>query len=249
MNPLTNVLQIVGSGAIAYMMAVMLRDSKTRPTLLAGLQLAESGSVPMLESLRDRAVREDDTWLAERLERHASDERRHGYLFARALQRLGKQVVPLAERQRSRPETGQPDPFFGSYYEGYSREDLQPECIDWLVFAASTHILELDASKDFARLARVLPEQEARDRQLSQALLSIARDEERHAAYLLEALHRRLPRREVAWLVDDWRERKVRAMLAMAGSFFQQGDRRLTLVRDGVPTEAGEVEVEELALA
>ncbi|NJO21020.1 MAG: ferritin-like domain-containing protein, partial [Spirulinaceae cyanobacterium RM2_2_10] len=66
---------------------------------------------------------------------------------------------------------------------------------------------------------------------------------------LLEALHRRLPRREVAWLVDDWRERKVRAMLAMAGSFFQQGDRRLTLVRDGVPTEAGEVEVEELALA
>ncbi len=237
MNPLTSLLHLVGAGATAYLLAVTLRDPQTRPMMLAGLQLAESGSVPLLEALRDRASREGDTWLADRLQRHADDERRHGRLFARALERLGKQVVPLAERQRQQAaRQNQRDPFFSSYFEGYTRDDLAPERLDWPVFLASTHILEFDACKNFARLARVLPEQEPRDRQLRQALLSIASDEARHAAYLEAALHRRLPAREVELLLADWRERQVRATLAMAGQFFQQRDRRRSLVQDGVPS-------------
>ena len=49
--------------------------------------------MPFLEALRDRAQAEGNSWLAERLDRHASDERRHGQIFAHALKQLNKQVI------------------------------------------------------------------------------------------------------------------------------------------------------------
>ena len=93
MNFLTPLLHLAGSGAVAFISARSLRDLQTRPNVLAGFQLAESGSVPFLEALRDRAQAEGNSWLAERLDRHASDERRHGQIFAHALKQLNKQVI------------------------------------------------------------------------------------------------------------------------------------------------------------
>ena len=46
MNLLTYMMHLAGSGASAYFSALQIRDIKTRPNLLAGFQLAESGSVP-----------------------------------------------------------------------------------------------------------------------------------------------------------------------------------------------------------
>jgi len=59
------------------------------------------------------------------------------------------------------------------------------------------YILELDASKDFARMANVLPEDEPTSRNLKQGLLSVANDETGHAAYLYEAMMRRMPAADV----------------------------------------------------
>jgi hypothetical protein len=50
MNLLTHVMHLVGSGAVAYNFACQIRDPLTRPNVLAGFQLAESGSVPFLEA-------------------------------------------------------------------------------------------------------------------------------------------------------------------------------------------------------
>ena len=85
MNFFTHVLHLVGSSAVAYFTATQIRDPLTRPNILAGFQLAESGSVPFLEALSQRAAAEGDTWLAEKLEKHAADESRHGRIFAHAL--------------------------------------------------------------------------------------------------------------------------------------------------------------------
>ncbi|MFB2975120.1 hypothetical protein [Microseira sp. BLCC-F43] len=82
MNLLTYSLHLLGSGVNAYILARQLRDPLTRPNILAGYQLAESGAVPFLEALRDRAANEGDTWLADRLTRHAADEKRHRLIFA-----------------------------------------------------------------------------------------------------------------------------------------------------------------------
>jgi len=67
MNIFTYALHLVGSAATAYVYARQIRDPLTRPNIVAGFQLAESGSVPFLEALRDRAAAEGDAWLAERL--------------------------------------------------------------------------------------------------------------------------------------------------------------------------------------
>lgn len=165
MNLLTQVLHIVGSGASAYITARNLRDVQTRPNLLAGFQLAESGSVPFLEKLRDRARAEGDIWLAEQLERHANDEKRHGQIFAQALKRHHKQVIDFKQQPQQSQKQDKPDkkerqrsPFFDAYFKDYSGEQLKPENIDWIVFMGSTYILELDASKDFVRMANVLPD-------------------------------------------------------------------------------------------
>ncbi|NJR66318.1 MAG: ferritin-like domain-containing protein [Leptolyngbyaceae cyanobacterium CRU_2_3] len=241
MNLLTQFLHLVGSGAVAYITARNLRDLRTRPDMLAGFQLAESGSVPLLEALRDRAIAEGDSWLAEKLERHAQDERRHGQIFAHALKQLDKQVIDFKTLPKETPD-GKPDerrrsPFFEAYFQGYSQADLAPQNIDWLLFFASTHILELDANKDFARMATALPEGDVATANLKKGLMSIAKDEESHAAYLLEALHRRLPYGEVTALVDNWRTRKVEAMMAMVSNLLQKGGKLPSMAQDGIPIE------------
>lgn len=244
MNVLTQIMHLVGSSAVAYFMASQIRDSKTRPNMLAGFQLAESGSVPFLKALSDRAAQEGDTWLAERLAHHASDEERHGQIFAHSLKQLNKQVIDFKNLPKP-PEDSKPDerrrsPFFEAYFEGYSQEDFKPENIDWLVFMGSTYILELDASKDFTRMANVLPEDEPTSRNLKKGILSIAQDETRHAAYLREAMERRLSPDAVQQLIDEWRTRKVNAMLAMVTNLIQKGGKTPSMVQDGAPVEVPE---------
>ena len=237
MNLLTNILNTIGSGATAYILASRLRDAKTRPNILAGFQLAESGAVPFLTKLSARAATEGDTWLAEKLSIHATDEKRHGQIFAYGLKQLGKQVISLEERtQQQSSEKNNPSPFFSKFYRDYDPADLKPDKIDWLVFMASTYILELDASKDFARMARALPE-DPQNHRLQQSILSVAQDETRHAAYLHEAMQRRLPPSEVDTLVSEWRKRKIDAMFAMVEDTIKTGGNSRSLVKDGAPTE------------
>jgi rubrerythrin len=245
MNFFTQLLHLVGSGAAAFITARNMRDPLTRPNTLASLQLAESGSVPYLEALRDRAAAEGDTWLAERLTRHANDERRHGQIFAHALKQLNKQVIdfkasPKPTKAEEKSEERKRNPFFDAYFKGYSQADLKPEAIDWIAFLGSTYILELDASKDFVRMANVLPEDEPVSANLKKGILSVASDETGHAAYLREALERRLTAQAVDAVIDSWRTRKVNAILAMVGSFVQKSGKSPSLVRDGVPTELSE---------
>jgi rubrerythrin len=246
MNLLTSFLHLIGSGAAAYFSAFNLRDPLTRPNFLATFQLAESGSVPFLEALKERAQAEGDEWLAEKLSHHASDETRHGQIFAHALKQLGKQVIDFKQlrqenESRSRSQEKR-SPFFDAYFEGSAREDLKPDRIDWLVFLGSTYILELDASKDFVRMAQVLPDDDPKARSLKQGMLSVAQDETRHAAYLYEALQRRLSQAQVDAIVDEWRTRKVHALVAMMGNLLQKGGKTPSLVTDGVPVE-NEVEL------
>ena len=100
---------------------------------------------------------------------------------------------------------------------------------------ASTYILELDASKDFARMATALPDDEPTSRNLQQSILSVAQDETRHAAYLYEAMQRKLSNAEVDKLVTDWRKRKIDAMFAVVGDMIQTGGNSRSLVKDGTP--------------
>lgn len=120
MNFLTHVLHLAGSGAFAYYSAAQIRDSKTRPNILAGFYFAESGSVPFLSALSDRASAEGDTWLAEKLAKHASDETRHGQIFAHALQQLNKQVIDFKRQPQttSTKKSQQRSPFFAAFFEG-----------------------------------------------------------------------------------------------------------------------------------
>ncbi|MGF1490909.1 MAG: ferritin-like domain-containing protein [Microcoleaceae cyanobacterium] len=244
MNLQTQFLHIVGSGASAYMMARNIRDTQTRPNLLAGFQMAEAGSVPFLETLRDRAATEGDTWLAEQLTNHAHDERRHGKIFAQALKRLNKRAMTpeeLAETRRDSSE--QRSPFFDAFFKGYPSEALKAEKIDWLVFMGSTYILELDASKDFVRMAHALPADSVDTVNTRKGILSIAQDETRHAAYLYEALHRRLPAIEAMKVIDQWRQRKTDALLAMTGNFIQRQGQMRSMVQDAAPNHSeGDIE-------
>jgi rubrerythrin len=244
MNFYTQIMNIVGQGALAYISAYNMRDRQARPNTLAGLHLAEAGSVSLLQALRDRAKAEGDAWLAANLDQHAQDEMRHGRIFAHALKKRNKTVIDLSTVPVTTTE-GTPDerrrsPFFEAYYEGYSRDDLASQAIDWVVFLASTHILELDASKDFVRMANALPTDNRLDANLRLSMLDVAADETRHAAYLREALERRLSPTQVEDVVDQWRTRKVNALLAMATSFFQKGGKMPSLVQDNVSTPASE---------
>jgi rubrerythrin len=241
MNFLTQVLHIVGSGATAYIAARSLRDLQTRPDVLAAFQLAESGSVPFLEALRDRADSEGNSWLAERLDRHASDERRHGQIFAHALKQLNKQVIDFKKMPQKtiegRPDERRQSPFFGAYFDGYSQEDLKPANIPWNVFFASTYILELDASHDFLRMANTLPDHEPRSANLKKGMTSIAHDETVHANYLREAMERHMGSVATQKAIDEWRTRKVNAMLAMVGNFIQKSGKMPSMVQEGAPVE------------
>ncbi|HEY9809629.1 MAG TPA: hypothetical protein V6D13_09820 [Halomicronema sp.] len=251
MNFVTQLLHLVGSSAAAYISARNIRDSLTRPNFLAGFQLAESGSVPFLTSLSERAAAEGDSWLAEKLALHAADERRHGNIFAQALKQWDKQVIDFkslpkaAEKEGEKPKRS---PFFAAYFDGYESDVLKPDKIDWLVFMGSTYILEVDASLDFGRMANVLPDDDLRCRNLKKGMLSIAADETRHAAYLYEAMERRVSAREVESLVDEWRSRKVNALLAMVGNFVKGGSNR-NLVQDGAPVDVSKEYLSELKVA
>lgn len=235
MNFVTQMLHLIGSGATAYISARNMRDSLTRPHTLAALQLAESGSVPFLEALRDRAAEEGDEWLATRLDRHAKDERRHGQIFAQALKQLNREVIDFSQVPATAtdgsPEERRRSPFFAAYFDGFAPAQLKPAAIDWTVFLASTYILELDASKDFVRMANALPT-DAKSVSLKQGILSVAQDETGHAAYLKAALERRLSAREVNVVIDEWRTRKVNALLAMVGTFLQKGGKSPTLAQE-----------------
>jgi rubrerythrin len=238
MNLLTSVLHLIGSGASAYFTARNLRDPLTRPNLLAMFQLAEAGSVPFLETLKERASAEGDEWLAQQLARHASDEKRHGQIFAHALKQHGKQAIaPNKTPQDESDKQKRRSPFFEAFYQGYSQEELKSDRIDWLVFFGSTYILELDASKDFIRMARVLPDNEPRCRSLKKSLLSVAGDETRHAAYLYEAMQRRLSASQVDAIVERWRDRKINALIAMTSNLLQKGEPSRSLVTDATPDE------------
>ncbi|MGF1677426.1 MAG: ferritin-like domain-containing protein [Rivularia sp. (in: cyanobacteria)] len=240
MNLLTYIMHLAGSGASAYFSAVQIRDIKTRPNILAGFQLAESGSVPFLTNLSQRAATEGDIWLAEKLAKHAEDENKHGQIFANALKQLDKKVIDFKNLPKETNENTTSEKkskqrrssFFSTYYEGYSSEQLKAESIDWNVFMASTYILELDASKDFARMAKVLPENDSKARNLKLGMLSIAKDETTHAAYLYEAMTRRMSVTEVEQLVDEWRSRKVNAITAYVTNKLQGKDNQRSLVED-----------------
>lgn len=247
MNFTTSLLHLLTSGAFAYINARNVRDPLTRPNTLALFQLAESGSVPFLEALQKRAIAEGDPWLGDKLGRHASDEKRHGQIFASALHKLGKDVIDFKTLPESELAKRRRSPFFDTYFEGYPREQRQAENIDWLVFMGSTYILEFDAAKDFARMANVLPEDDPKTRALKKGILSVAQDETRHAAYLYEALQRRLPASAVDTLIEEWRTRKVKATLAAVTDLIQKGGQTNNLVTNRSTSTETEKEVLQLA--
>jgi rubrerythrin len=244
MNLLTSFLHLIGSGATAYLLANQIRDSHQRPHVLAGFYLAESSSVPYLTALRDRAQAEGQIWLAEQLTTHANDERRHGQIFANALKQHNKEVIDFkAQAAATVTEGGKKEknsPFFEAYYQGYRQEDLKPEHIDWQVFLGSTYILEADACHDFRRMARAL--EGVTDMEKVQAgILSVAEDESRHASYLKEAMHRSYDYWTVEALIDEWRSRKVDAVMAMVGNFIQQGGQTRPMAQDRTEETTSEV--------
>ena len=182
---------------------------------------------------------------------HAEDEKRHGQIFAHGLKQLGKQVKTMDEIEQEQLQKKQKNSgaFTDNYFRDYDSESRKAENIDWQVFMASTYILELDASKSFARMATALPDDEPKSRNLRQSILSVAKDETRHANYLYEVMQRRLSTTEVDALVADWRQRKIDAMFAMVGDMFKTGGNSRSLVKDGVPTEIDEQPAPELVEA
>ncbi|MEA5605812.1 ferritin-like domain-containing protein [Nostoc sp. UHCC 0252] len=226
MNLLTYLMHLASSGAVAYYTASQIRDSKTRPIVLKGLHLSEAGSVGFLSALSERAASEGDTWLAEKLEKHALDETKHSQIFAHALKQIDKNLIDSETKTASKSQSKQGrSPLFAAYYEGYSKEQLSPAMITWDVFMASTYIMELDAGKDYMRMANVLPDDERYNRNLKLGMLSIAKDETGHAAYLYEAMMRRMPAKQVENLVDEWRTRKVQAIFKVIDYVLQDTDK------------------------
>jgi rubrerythrin len=233
MNPLMLILKTVSAGANAYLLSSQIRDVKTCPNVLAGFYLAESGSVPFLTQLRDRAAAEGEVWLAEKLTHHASDERRHGQIFANALKQLNKETIDFNAQASTDNTTAKErkSPFFETYYRGYAQTDLKPDVIEWPVFLGSTYVLEADACRDFQCMAQALegvPNME----KIQAGILSVAADEERHASYLKEAILNRYGYFKVESMIDEWRTRKVDAILAMVWSTIEQGGKMRTITQD-----------------
>lgn len=223
MDLLTNTFHVVGTGAAAYYLASQICDPLTRPNILATFYLSESSSVPYLEAVKERAKSEKNQWLVAHLEDHIKAEKRHSRFFAQALKKLNKQVIDL----NNLPKEEKRNSFFEAYFKGYSLESLQPEQIDWITFASGTYILELDSSKDYARMANVLPENKLKDSTLpllKKGLLSLAKDEASHAAYLYETLQRSLPQVRVDAIVEQWRIRKVEAMWDLGFNMLFSGE-------------------------
>ncbi|MBW4594595.1 MAG: ferritin-like domain-containing protein [Brasilonema angustatum HA4187-MV1] len=221
MNLLNYTLYLICSGASAYLSARNIRDPLTRRQALAEYQVGESGTVPYLKALSQRATKENNSWLAKNLGSHAADEDRHGKIFGHAL----KQILEQEDKNQIKrlPEVSSVEltpsgTFYTAYLQGYHKKDLTAETIDWMVFLGSLYILELDASKEFVRMANVLPEDDRLSANLKKAIMSVANDEVRHAAYLYEAMGQRLSPSGVEQLIDEWRTRQVKASLATASS-------------------------------
>jgi rubrerythrin len=224
---------------MAYVLSSQIRDPKTRPNVLAGFYFAESGAVPFLTQLGDRAQAEGDSWLADHLARHANDERRHGQIFANALKQLGKEPLSLEAMQASTDTQDQKSksPFFDAFYRGYTQADLKAEVIDWRVFLGSTHILEVDACPDFRRMANALDGVPGMEK-TRMAILSVANDEERHAGYLKEAMQRRYGFVATESLINEWRSRKVDALMAMVGGLLERQGQMRTMAQDRTEHES-----------
>lgn len=62
--------------------------------------------------------------------------------------------------------------------------------------------------------------------------MSIAEDESRHAAYLLEAMERRFSAIITQKTLEQWRTRKVNALFAMFGNLMEKGGTPYSLVED-----------------
>jgi hypothetical protein len=239
MDFLTNVLHTVGSGLTYYVLAREGCYLPARLNLVAELQIAEIQTLSFLETLRDRAFAEGDSWLAEQITNHIKDEKRHVTIFAQMLKHHGYQLIdPLPPKFDQK----QPTSFFDGYFKGYSAKDLKPENVDWLVFMGSAYILELDAGKDFAQLAKVIPQNDFASRSVKNGLLSIAQDEKRHAAYLYEAMQRRLSPVQVESLIEEWRARKVKAVWAAIGDMIQNGKESVSLIH-AVEAETKKVDI------
>ncbi|MBF2079353.1 MAG: hypothetical protein IGR76_12765 [Synechococcales cyanobacterium T60_A2020_003] len=86
-------------------------------------------------------------------------------------------------------------------------------------------------------MAQVLPDHEPDSLSLKKGLMSIAQDEQRHAAYLREAMLRRLPYDQALALMDAWRTRQVNALIAMVGNLVQKQGKTPSLVQEGMPTD------------
>ncbi len=86
-------------------------------------------------------------------------------------------------------------------------------------------------------MANTLPEKDTVTRALKLGMLSIAQDETSHAAYLYEAMMRRMSANEVQVLIDEWRKRKVNAMWVFAGNLLQRQEEQPLLVQDSVASE------------
>jgi rubrerythrin len=188
-------LRLVTQGAGAYLQARHMSDPQIRPDAVAAYCLTEGGAVPYLEAL------------SKSLYKHAQDERRHAAIFAKSLERSG---FSLKEAQPSQESSAKGSKgFFHHYYGGLSKEELRAERIDWVVMMASTHVLEADAQHDFARMARALPPSDP----LRSGLVGIALDEGRHAAYLREALVRKMGSSSSAQAqIEMFKERKAQAV-------------------------------------
>lgn len=215
MDFLTQILDLTGKGAKAYVLARQIRDQKTRPHILTSLYLSESSSVPYLEALHQRAKSEGKEWLSQQLQMHASDEKKHSRIFAYALEKYGKKVEPFDPNSQSSEQKA--SPLFIAYFKGYDRKQLIPENIDWSLYAASTYVLEASSAKDYKLMAQALPEDNLQERKLKMSLLSIAKDEARHANYLHEVLTRSWPSPKVKEILDFWQARQAKALWAMAG--------------------------------
>jgi len=218
MNLLTYFLHLIFSSGTAYLSARNICSSRTRRQVLAEYQKGESGSVAYLKALSQRAAQENNPWLSEKLARHAVDEERHGKVFAQAL----KQVIDYEEKEHinhvnsSNLALTPAGTFYTAYLNGYPPQQLKPETIDWTVFIGSLYILELDASKEFVRMANILPVNDPLNMKLRTLIMSVAQDETRHAAYLYEALQQRMSEARVQQVIDEWRIRQINAAFTTA---------------------------------
>jgi hypothetical protein len=83
----------------------------------------------------------------------------------------------------------------------------------------------------------VVCDQEPCSASLKKGILSAAKAETGHAAYLREALKCRLTVTNADRVLDGWCTRKVNDILAMVRFFLQRSGKMPSLVQDGVPVE------------